>query len=142
MRLVEDWKRSFDNNHTVGVLSTDMSKTFDWLSPDLLLSKLQAYGLCSNSLALLKSYFTNRKNRVRLGDTCSEWKAVKRGCPQGSSSLGPVLWNFYQNDLFYENIPSQLSAYADDHQIYISCEKIDYVVSSLEEDANTTARWY
>ena len=64
VRLVEDWKRTLDNNHTVGVLSTDMSKAFDCLSPDLLLSKLQAYGLCSNSLALLKSYFMNRKNRV------------------------------------------------------------------------------
>ena len=49
---------------------------------------------------------------------------------------------FYQNDLFYENIRSQLSAYADDHQIYISGEKIDNVVSSREEDANTTGRWY
>ena len=76
-----------------------MSKAFYCLSSDLLLSNLQAYGLCSNSLALLKFYFTNRKNRVRLGDTCGEWKAVKRGCPQGSS-LGPVLWNVYQNDLF------------------------------------------
>ena len=85
VRLVEDWKRSLDNNHTVGVLFTDMSK----------------------------AYFTNRKNRVRLSNTCNEWKAVKRGCPQGSS-LGPVLWNFYQNDLFYENIRSQLNAYADD----------------------------
>ena len=64
VRLVEDWKRSLDNNHTVRVLSTDMSKAFDCLSPVLLLSKLQAYGLCSNSLALLKSYFMNRKNRV------------------------------------------------------------------------------
>ena len=98
-----------------------MSKAFDYLSSDLLLSKPQAYGLCSNSLALLKFYFSNRKNRVRLGDTFGEWKAVKRGCPQGSS-LGPVSWNFYQNDLFYENIRSQLSAYVDHHQIYISGE--------------------
>ena len=92
VRLVEDWKRSLHNNHTVGVSSTEMSKAFDCLSPDLVLSKLQAYGLCCNSLAILKSYFTSRKNRVRLGDTCGEWKAVKRGCPQGSS-LGQVLWN-------------------------------------------------
>ena len=35
VRLVEDWKRSLDNNHTVGVLSTDMSKAFDCLSADL-----------------------------------------------------------------------------------------------------------
>ena len=141
VRLVEDWTWSLDNNHTVGVLSADMSKAFDCLSPNLLLSKLQAYGLCrscSNSLALLKFYFTNRKNRVPLSDTCGEWKAFKRGCPKGSS-LGPVLWNCYRNDLFYENVFSQLSAYADDHQIYISGEKIDNVVSSLEEDGNC---WY
>ena len=60
---------------------------------------------------------------MRLGDTCGEWKAVKRGCPQGSL-LGPLLWNFCQNELFYENIRSQPSAYADDHQIYILGEKI------------------
>ena len=69
VRLVEDWKRSLDINHTVGVLSADMSKAFDCLSPNLLLSKFQAYGLCrlcSDSLALLQSYFTNRENRVRL----------------------------------------------------------------------------
>ena len=42
---------------------------------------------------------TNRKNRVRPGDTCGEWKAVKRGCTQGWS-LDKVFWNFYQNDLF------------------------------------------
>ena len=53
-----------------------------------------------------------------------------------------MLWNFYQNDLFYENIRFPLSSYADDHQIYISGEKIDNVVSSLEEDGNTTGCWY
>ena len=66
---------------------------------------------------------------------------LKLGCPKGSS-LSPVLWNFYQNDLFNENVLSQLSAYADDHQIYITGEKIGNVVSSLEEDGNTTGRWY
>ena len=68
-------------------------------------------------------------------------KQIKSGCLQGLS-LGPVLWNFYRNYLFYENVLSQLRAYADDHQIYITGEKIDNVVSSLEEDGNTTGRWY
>ena len=39
---------------------------------------------------------------------------------------------------FYENIQSQLSAYADNHQIYISSEKTDNVINSLEEDGNRT----
>ena len=85
VRLVEDWKRSLDNSHSVGVLSTHMSKAFDSLSPDLLHSKLQAYGLCSNSLARLKSYFTNKKNRVRLGDTFGE-------CSQTRMPPGVITW--------------------------------------------------
>ena len=59
---------------------------------------------------------------------------------------GVITWQsileFLSKWSVYENIRSQLSAYADDHQIYISGEKIDNVVSSREEDANTTGRWY
>ena len=141
IRLVEDWKQALDNNQTVGVLSSDMSKAFDSMYPPLLLSKLQAYGMSSNSLAILKSYFENRKNRVRLGNVTSEWKTVDRGCPQGSS-LGPILWNIYQNDLFYENISSQLSMYADDHQLYSSNQSIKDTTEVLEKDGKTTGEWY
>ena len=111
---MEDWKQALDNKLTVGVLSTDMSKAFGFMWPPLLVSKLKAYGLSNQSLALMESYFEDRKNRVRLGNVKSEWKTAKRGCPQGSA-LGPVLWNIYQNDLFYSAIRAQLNTYADDH---------------------------
>ena len=145
VRLVEDWKRALDNGQTVGVLSFDMSKAFHSMVPVLLLSKLQGYGFSYSALAILKSYFTNRKNRVRLGNVFCEWKPVLHGCPHGSS-LGPILWTFYHNDTFYENTQSQLSAYADDHQLYFSDQKISKVVNQLEgvqeEDGNKIAKWY
>ena len=59
--LVERWKRAVDNRNVVGVLSTDMSKAFDSLYPPLLINKLKAYGFSNNSLALMRSYFINRK---------------------------------------------------------------------------------
>ena len=136
-----DWKQALDNNQTVGVLSSDMSKAFDSMYLPLLLAKLQAYGMSSNSLAILRSYFENRNNRVRLGNAFSEWKTVDRGCPQGSS-LGPILWNIYQNDLFYENINSQLSMYADDHQLYSSNQSIKDTTEVLAKDGKITGDWY
>ena len=46
----------------------------------------------------MSSYFKDRFNRLRIGETTSSWKCVKRGCPHGSS-FGPLLWNLFQNDL-------------------------------------------
>ena len=63
VRLVKDWKRSLDNNHTVGVLSTDMCKAFDCLSPVLLLSKLHAYGLCKKLLGSSKVLFYKQEKQ-------------------------------------------------------------------------------
>ena len=87
------------------ILSTDMSKAFNSLHPNLLLAKLKAYGLSHPALGLMRSYFDDRENRTRVGNYTSDWKVVKRGCPQGSS-LGPLLWNVYQNGLFYTGVAS------------------------------------
>ena len=93
-----------------------MSKAFDCLHHPLLLAKLKAYGFTSGSLELMRSYFTDHYNRVRLGDVVSSWKEVRKGCPQGSS-FGPLLWNLFQNDLTYI-MNSNICMYADDHQFY------------------------
>ena len=141
IRLVEDWKRALDINKAVAVLSTDMSKAFDSMYPTLFIAKLESYGVSKPSCSLLKSYLEGRENRVRIGNTTSDWKLVNRGCPQGSA-LGPVLWNLFQNDLFYEEITSQLSMFADDHQLYLSDEDSEEVIDTLEKDGTTTTNWY
>ena len=109
IRLTEDWKHAADKRHASVILSTDMSKGFDSLHPKLLLAKLKVYGLSDLALRLMQSYFDDRENRTRVGNYTSAWKAIKRGCPQGSS-LGPLLWNVYQNDLFYTSVKSYISA--------------------------------
>ena len=86
-----EWKRAVDAKEEIAVLSTDTSKAFESLHPPLMLTKLRVYGFSERALKLLRSYFTERKERVRLGmETTSEWKDVNRGCPQGST---PLLWS-------------------------------------------------
>ena len=115
---------------SVGILSTDMSKAFGSLQQTLMLRKLQAYGFKNKATDILRSYFQDRMNRVRLSSVVSEWKSVDRGCPQGSS-LCPLVWNLYQNDLahFFKN--SDFLMHADDHQVYVSDHSIEYVQGKL-----------
>ncbi|XP_048578931.1 uncharacterized protein LOC125560702 [Nematostella vectensis] len=118
LKLTEDWKLAVDSKQFIGILSTDMSKAFDSLHPALMVNKLKAYGFSEQSLHLMRSYFTNRQNRVKLNGVTSVWKDAVRGCPQGSS-FGPLLWNIFQNDMTFEVKTASLSMYADDHQLYV-----------------------
>lgn len=66
-KLMEDWKEALDTSNVVGILSTDLSKAFDSLHPPLLLAKLKAYGFEDCAIGLMRSYFSERWNRVRIG---------------------------------------------------------------------------
>ena len=100
LRLIEDWKLAVDSEQFIGILSKDMSKAFDSLHPSLMINKLKACDFSEESLSLIRSYFSNRQNRVKLNGVTSSWKDAVRGCPQGSS-FGPLLWNIFQNDTTY-----------------------------------------
>ena len=91
-------------------------------------------------MKLMKSYFTNCYNRVKLGNTTSSWKYVDRGCPQGSS-FEPLLWNIYQNDLTYIT-KSRISMFADDHQLYVTHKNVDVIQQKLQDSAVTATDWY
>ena len=59
--MTEIWRKSLDKGGAFGALLTDLSKAFDCLSHELLVTKLHAYGVDIPSLKLLHSYLTKRK---------------------------------------------------------------------------------
>ena len=61
LRLTEQWRACLDDNKVVGGILMDLSKAFNCLPHDLLIAKLEAYGLGRNSLLLLLSYLKDRK---------------------------------------------------------------------------------
>ena len=71
----------------------DLEKTFDTLSHDILLEKLNHYGISGNENNWFKSYLSDRTQFASINSFNSDYKTVKYGVPQGLV-LGPLI-NFY-----------------------------------------------
>ena len=61
-----EWQKNVDNNLIVEAVLTDLSKAFDCIPDDLLIAKLSAYGLTSDSLCYIYSYLKHHKQCVQI----------------------------------------------------------------------------
>ena len=64
--LLVKWKSSVDRVKAFGALLTDLSKAFDCLDHELLIAKLNAYGLSLPALRLIYTYLSNKKQRTKI----------------------------------------------------------------------------
>ena len=107
LRMIESWKVRLNNGPKIGLVIMDLSKAFDSLNHELLLTKINVYGLDSNSVIFMKSYLINRLERCKINNSFSEWGKVLTGVPQ-DSILGPLFFNISLNDIFSRVWPCKL----------------------------------
>ena len=131
--MLEKWKNTLDKGDFVCIIFMNLSKVFDTINHGLLIAKLGAYGFQEDALVFMKSYFTNRQQRVRVNSNFSMWKEIISGVPQGSI-LSPLLFNIFLNDLFLFVENSDLSNYADDNTLYSSGNDLEKVKQTLRQD--------
>ena len=107
----------------------DLSKAFDTLNFNILLNKLQYYGINGIPLSLIRSYLTNRFQYVQFENSESDMLEIKTGIPQGSI-LGPLFFSIMINDLVNSSNKFKFLMYADDTTIYFNLE--DFPIENRE----------
>ena len=133
--------KSFDSRTSLKVRAVflDISKAFDKVWHDGLIFKLKQNGVSGPVLNLLTNYLQNRKKRVVLNGSSSNYFPTESDVPQGSV-LGPLLFLIYINDL-EKNIKSKIKFFADDTMIFSVVQDSALNTCELNHDLELINMW-
>lgn len=138
-----------DKRTPVCSIYCDMTQAFDYVDHDILLRKLEAYGIRGNILSLIESYLKNRRQYTEISKIniqtkkeeiySSKQQEIKYGVPQGSV-LGPLLFIIYINDLpTITNYP--VSLFADDSTVTVHSNKNDIYEKEINDTIESIINW-
>ena len=135
-----DWYINLDRKMFNLVVLIDLKKAFDTVDHQILLSKLELYGIKGQALNLLKSYLTNRKQKCQIKNVFSSEHLIKCGVPQGSI-LGPLLFLLYINDLPHCLSKTKPRLFADDTNLTASANSVTDLEAAVNSDLENLRKW-
>ena len=118
----------------------DLQKAFDTVDHNILLKKLDHYGVRGIANNLFKSYLNNRYHSVQILNRKSRQMLLQHGVPQGSV-LGPLLFLIYINDLHNAIKNSQVFHFADDTSLVYSDVSLKKVNKHVNQDLTLLNHW-
>lgn len=131
--LTDDIYKALDSRNIMGVLFLDLKKAFDTIDYEVLLQKLDSYGVRGTANDLIRSYLTGRTQCVVINDATSTRCPLTVGVPQGSN-LGPLLFLIYVNDLARLKLHGKPRLFADDTSLSYQAPNPESAVQQMKED--------
>jgi len=131
---------------TVGGIFCDIQKAFDCTNHNILLTKLEFYGMTGITYKVLKSYLKGRYQRVVLNSyscsSCSNWGEITHCVPQGSI-LGPLLFLLCISDIpQITNDNSKIVLLADDTSMIITNPNPSNMGKSVNKIIQDINAWF
>lgn len=141
--LLDDIKHALDssNRKICACLFLDVSKAFDTIPHNILIGKMYRYGIRGKAGDLIKSYLSNRMQCVSIGEIKSTIMNISYGTPQGST-VGPVIFLLYINDIFKLKLNGKIILFADDAAIIYTNNNIASLNDMINEDLITLHNWF
>ena len=138
--LIDELTKALENKDYVVGIFLDFSKAFDTVDHDILLCKLEHYGIRGSALNWFASYLMGRRQYVTYNGTSSQMKTIQCGVPQGSI-LGPILFRIYINDLVNvcKNLMSIL--FADDTNRFKSGKDPTALQNTINSELQQVSIW-
>lgn len=128
-----------DKRMQVDAAYFDFKKAFDLVDNDLLLEKLAIIGFVPKLLNFFSCYLNNRRQYVRLNSCDSGDYFTRSGVSQGST-LGPLLFLIFINDLPDVVLTSECLLFADDLKLTLGIET-EADADTLQKDIDAVSVW-
>ena len=129
--MLEKFRKCLDDGGEYAALLTDLSKAFDCLPHNLLITKLHAYDFNTPSLKFIHSYLKERYQRVKISNSFSEYHLLIYGVPQGPI-LGAILFNIFLCDIFLIVDDIDVASFTDNNT--------PYCTSNIRDDVKVTLK--
>ena len=148
LEFIDRIKLEMDRKKIPFSIFLDLSKAFDTLNHDILLTKLRYYGIQGIALNWFQSYLTKRSQYVQYNDTSSSIREIETGVPQGSI-LDPLLFIIYMNDIHTVSDKFSFILYADDTTLisplcsfsHCSHNDMNYVSTMINLELTKISDW-
>lgn len=142
LQLADDIIKGFSKGEVTLGIFIDLSKAFDTVNHEILLQKLEYYGITNKTHKLLKNYLKNRKQHVSYdNDKLSEALNIICGVPQGSI-LGPLLFIIYINDLYKASSKLFNVMFADDTNLFKSGKNVQDLFVEMNLELQKISLWF
>ena len=137
--FLSDLMVTFNSKKYTVALFLDLRKAFDSVNLDILLAKMERYGIRGRCKELFRSYLYNRAQYVDCNGFYSTTKNTSVGVPQGSV-LGPLFFNIFINDIaLLTDVNSIL--FADDAVFYITDKDFNSCIHRLMNFIERLSTW-
>jgi hypothetical protein len=131
---------AFNNGEWAVGIFLDLKKAFDTVQHDILLRKLERFGINGVSLAWFKSYLSNRLQCLDINWSLSDLKYIVGSVLQGSS-LGPILFLCFINDIY---LCTNLSMFlfADDTNALTRGPDLNNLIDLVNSELHKLSIWF